>query len=88
MAFIRKRGSSIAVVYKYKDEKGKEYQKSETFDTMEEAEIRRKEIEYKMAVGNFQVPKCTRVGRTDQMNMWNYMDMMRGAFRLMKEIFL
>ena len=61
MAFIRKRGSSIAVVYKYKDEKGKEHQKSETFDTMEEAEIRRKEIEYKMAVGNFQVPKCTRV---------------------------
>ena len=61
MAFIRKRGSSIAVVYKYKDEKGKEYQKSETFDTMEEAEIRRKEIEYKMAVGNFQVPKCTRM---------------------------
>ena len=58
MAFIRKRGKKFSVIYRIKDDKGKERQTSETFATQKDAERRKKEIEYKMAVGRFEVPKC------------------------------
>ena len=58
MAFIRKRGKKFSVIYRVKDDEGKERQTSETFATQKDAEKRKKEIEYKMAVGRFEVPKC------------------------------
>lgn len=58
MAFIRKRGNKYSVVYKVKDENNVDRQKSETFATKKEADRRKKEIEYKMALGNFKAPKC------------------------------
>lgn len=61
MAFIRKRGKKYSVVYKLKDEDGKVRQKSESFDTHKEADTRKKEIEYKTAIGKFEVSKCTRL---------------------------
>ena len=59
MAFIRKRGKKFSVIYRIKDDNGKERQTSETFSTQKDAERRQKEIEYKMAIGKFEVPKCT-----------------------------
>lgn len=59
MAFIRKRGKKFSVIYRVKDDEGKERQTSETFATQKDAERRKKEIEYKMAVGRFEAPKCT-----------------------------
>ena len=59
MAFIRKRGKKFSVIYRIKDDNGKEHQTSETFSTQKDAEKRKKEIEYKMAIGEFEVPKCT-----------------------------
>lgn len=61
MAFIRKRGKKYCVVYKVKDEDGAEHQKSETYSTQKEADRRKKEVEYKMAVGKFESPKCVRL---------------------------
>lgn len=58
MVFIRKRGKKFCVVCKVKDENNAEHQKSETYPTQKEAERRKKEIEYKMSVGKFEVPKC------------------------------
>lgn len=55
MAFIRKRGKKFSVIYRVKDDEGKERQTSETFATQKDAERRKKEIEYKMAVGRFEV---------------------------------
>lgn len=59
MAFIRKRGKKFSVIYRIKDDNGKERQTSETFSTQKDAERRKKEIEYKMTIGKFEVPKCT-----------------------------
>lgn len=39
----------------------KYHQKWETYATKTEAETRRKEVEYRIAVGNFEVPKCVRL---------------------------
>lgn len=61
MAVVKKRGKKFCVIYKIKDENGKWIQKWETFATKTEAETRRKEIEYRIAVGNFEVPKCVRL---------------------------
>jgi len=58
MAFIRKRGKKFSVIYRVKDDEGKERQTSETFATQKDAEKRKKEIEYKMATGRFEVSKC------------------------------
>ena len=58
MAFIRKRGKKFSVIYRVKDDEGKERQTSETFATQKDAEKRKKEIEYKMATGRFEVLKC------------------------------
>ena len=38
MAFIRKRGKKFSVIYRIKDENGKERQTSETFSTQKDAE--------------------------------------------------
>ncbi len=59
MASIQKRGKKYSVVYRVQDENGKSHQRWETFDTQKEADKRKKEIDYKMAVGKFEVPKCT-----------------------------
>lgn len=61
MAFIRKRGKSYSVNFRVKDNEGNKYQTSETYDTLKEAEKRKKEIEFKQSIGNFVVPKCTTV---------------------------
>ena len=61
MASIYKRGKKYSVVYRFTDENGKSHQKWETFDTLKDADRRKKEIEYKQAVGKFEVPKCTTV---------------------------
>ncbi len=59
MASIKKRGNKYCVIYKIKLPDGTTKQKWETKDTKAEAEIRKAEIEYKMAVGEFEVPICT-----------------------------
>ena len=41
MASIQKRNEKYCVVYRYKDEDGKQKQKWETFDTMAEAKKRK-----------------------------------------------
>lgn len=61
MAFVRKRGNKFCVVYKFKDENNKEHQKSETYGTQKEADKRKKEVEYKMALGKFDAPKCVKI---------------------------
>ena len=61
MASIQKRGKKYSVVYRVQDENGKSHQKWETFDTQKEADKRKKEIDYKLAVGKFEVPKCATV---------------------------
>lgn len=61
MASIYKRNNKFCVVYRIQDEKGKSHQKWETFDTQREADKRRKEIEYKMSVGQFEAPICATV---------------------------
>ncbi len=61
MAVVKKRGKKHCVIYKIKDENGKWIQKWETFATKTEAETRRKEVEYRIAIGNFEVPKCVRL---------------------------
>ena len=57
----RKRDRKFSVVYRVKDDDGKERQKSEGFNTLKEAEARKKEIEYKKSVGQFVIPKCTKL---------------------------
>ena len=61
MAFIRKRGKKYSVVYKVRDEDGTIHQKSESFGSHNEANTRKKEIEYKMATGKFVVQKCVKL---------------------------
>lgn len=61
MAFIRKRGKKYSVVYKVRDEDGTIHQKSESFGSHNEANTRKKEIEYKMAIGKFEVQKCAKL---------------------------
>ena len=61
MAFIRKRGKKYSVVYKVRDEDGSIHQKSESFGSHNEANTRKKEIEYKMATGKFEVQKCAKL---------------------------
>lgn len=48
MASIQKRNKKYAVVYTYEDSKGKKRQKWESFDTYNEARVRKSEIENKM----------------------------------------
>lgn len=61
MAWVKKRGKRYYVIYKVKEDSGEFKQKWEPFDTEKEANIRKKEVEYKKAVGKFEAPKCTTV---------------------------
>ena len=45
MAFIRKRDRKFSVVYRVKGDDGKERQKSEGFNTLNEAEATKKKID-------------------------------------------
>ena len=47
------------MVYAYVDKNGKQKQKWEPRESMEEAKIRKKEVEYKELKGTFVVPQCT-----------------------------
>lgn len=61
MASIRKRGNKYCVIYSYLTKEGVCKQKWETFKTYSEAKKRKKEVEYKQEVGDFIIPKCTKV---------------------------
>lgn len=58
MAFVRKRGERYSVVYRVKDAEGKEHQRSGTYGIAKEANQRKKEIEYKVTAGVFEIPEC------------------------------
>ena len=58
MASIRKRGNKYCIIYSYRDLEGKKKQKWETVQDKAEALKRKKEVEYKMSVGDFVVPQC------------------------------
>jgi len=59
MASIKKRGNSYCVIYNCLDENGRRRQKWESYATKAEAQKRKKEIEYKSALGPLVVPTCT-----------------------------
>ncbi len=61
MASIIKRKNRYSVVYNYKDEKGNQKQKWETFNSNAEAKKRKAEIEYEQQNGTFIVPTATTV---------------------------
>ena len=56
MASIVKRGKKYSVVYRYKDENGKDRQKWESFSSMAEAKKRKQEVEFKKGNGTFILP--------------------------------
>jgi|GEM_PF-61107 len=57
MASIQKQGEKFLVYYDYKDEKGKRKFKTPSFDTKEEAEIFKREIEAEKLKGSMITPK-------------------------------
>ena len=59
MASIQKRKDKFCVVYYYKDANGEKRQKWETYDTEEEAQKRKRDIETQIGNGVFEVPQCT-----------------------------
>ena len=61
MASIVKRRNKYCVVYKYKDEKGKEKQRWESFDTKREAKARKIEVEHEQSNNTFLVPTAKTV---------------------------
>ena len=61
MASIQKRGKKYCVIYRIYDDEGKAQQKWETYDTEAAAKKRKLEVEYKLSVGTFEVPKCVTV---------------------------
>ena len=61
MASIQQRGKRYCVVYRYFDENGKSRQKWETYKTEAQAKKRKLEVEYKMSIGSFEVPRCVTV---------------------------
>lgn len=61
MASIQKRGNTYYVVYRAPDENGNISQKWDPCHSKQEAEIRKKEVEYELAIGQFEVAKCTTV---------------------------
>lgn len=50
MASIQRRGKKYCVVYRYQDEEGNVHQKWETFDNQKDADKRKKEVDYKIAL--------------------------------------
>ena len=61
MASIQKRGKKYCLIYRVYDDEGKARQKWETYDTEAAAKKRKLEVEYKLSVGTFEVPKCVTV---------------------------
>ena len=61
MASIHKRGKKYCVIYNYTDKDGNRKQKWETYNTLNEANKRKKEVEYKQDIGDFIIPQCTTV---------------------------
>ena len=61
MASIVKRRDRFCVVYLYTDAKGNRKQKWETYNTLNEANKRKKEVEYKQDIGDFIISQCTTV---------------------------
>ena len=61
MASIQKRGKKYCVIYRIYNDEGKAQQKWETYDTEAAAKKRKLEVEYKLSVGTFEVPKCVTV---------------------------
>ena len=57
MAFIKQRGKTYYVVYKYLDKEGRSRQKWEAFPSKSAAERRLKEVDYKKAVGTLVIPE-------------------------------
>jgi len=58
MASLAKRGNKYYVVYLYQTEDGATKQKWESFKTLTEAKIRKKEVEYQKAKQELVVPDC------------------------------
>ena len=71
MAFISKCDKKFSVIYRVKCDNGTKWQKSEGFNTLKEAEVRKKEIEYKKSVGWFIIPKFTQLIENDFYNKKN-----------------
>lgn len=61
LASIQKRGKKYCVIYRIYDDEGKAQQKWETYDTEAAAKKKKLEVEYKLSVGTFEVPKCVTV---------------------------
>lgn len=61
MAFIKQRGKTYYVVYKYLDKEGRSRQKWEAFPSKSAAERRLKEVDYKKAVGTLVIPECRKL---------------------------
>lgn len=61
MASIQQRGKRYCVVYRYFDENGKSRQKWETYKTEAQAKKQKLEVEYKMSIGSFEMPRCVTV---------------------------
>ncbi len=59
MATVIKKNKRFYVVYNYTSVNGTSKQKWESFTTKEEAEKRKKEVEYKKSIGTFVVAKCS-----------------------------
>ena len=57
----KKRWKKYCVIYRIYDDEGKAQQKWETYDTEAAAKKRKLEVEYKLSVGTFEVPKCVTV---------------------------
>ena len=83
MASIQKRGKKYCVIYRIYDDEGKAQQKWETYDTEAAAKKRKLEVEYKLSVGTFEVPKCVTVKELldEYVNLYG-----SGAFRPMTGI--
>lgn len=58
MASLVKRNSRFYVVYSYENENGERKQKWESFQTKQEAERRKSEVEYRQKLGSVVIPKC------------------------------
>ena len=58
MATITKRGKKYYVIYLYENAQGEKKQKWESFDTITEARIRKKEVEYKKESNTLVVSDC------------------------------
>mgnify|MGYP001141407414 CR=1 FL=1 len=72
MASITTRNDRFCVIYPYVDDKGNRRQKWETFQTLQEAKVRKAEIEYSQQLGTFTIPNCTTVSEllSEYVSVW------------------